>query len=107
MLQAGPELNSKIQGSLVIIGGAARNENTEIWNEITRLAGKHGKKKKIAVFPCASRFPIKNGDRAISVLNTAGADAFLVPVDAEEIRAFAVEERRTPPSRVVVSRSFP
>ena len=67
-----------IKGSLVIIGGSARNDHQEIWNELLRLAG--GSRPKIAVFPCASNYPLKYGQRAVELLQRHGADAFLVPL---------------------------
>ena len=66
------------RGSLVIIGGAARHDNEAIWSEVLRLAGGQG--GRIAVFPCASSYPLKNGQRAVKLLKSHGADAFLVPV---------------------------
>lgn len=65
-------------GSLVIIGGAARHDNEDIWNEVVRRAG--GAKGRIAVFPCASSYPQKNGERTVQLLKRHGGDAFLVPL---------------------------
>jgi cyanophycinase len=69
---------SKIRGSLVIIGGSERFNHHEYWDEIVELAGGPG--SRIAVFPTASGDPVKKGGWVISALNKAGADAFLVPV---------------------------
>ena len=66
------------KGALVIIGGSARHDNAAIWSEVLRLAGGPG--KRIAVFPSASSYPIKNGERAVKLLRSHGADAFLVPL---------------------------
>lgn len=66
------------KGSLVIIGGALRLDNDEIWNQIVDLAG--GKGAKIAVFPTASGQPLKNGNLTVKALQAAGAVPFLVPV---------------------------
>ncbi len=52
------------RGSLVIIGGAARHDNKAIWSEVLKLAGGEG--RRIAVFPSASSYPLKNGERAVS-----------------------------------------
>ena len=73
-----PATDPAIKGSLVIIGGSARFDNNELWSELLKLAGGPG--SKIAVIPAASRFPEKNGKRAVEVLNGAGASAFFVPV---------------------------
>ncbi|MFM8252495.1 MAG: cyanophycinase [Planctomycetota bacterium] len=67
-----------IKGSLVIIGGSARHDHQEIWHELLRLAG--GSRPRIAVFPCASNYPLKYGQRAVELLERHGADAFLVPL---------------------------
>jgi cyanophycinase len=69
---------SAIKGSLVIIGGSARHDHEQIWNELLRLAG--GNRPRIAVFPCASNYPLKYGEQAVRLLQRHGADAFLVPL---------------------------
>ena len=66
------------RGSLVIIGGSERFNQSEYWDEIVELAGGPG--SRIAVFPTANGDPITKGGWTISALNKAGADAFLVPV---------------------------
>jgi cyanophycinase len=65
-------------GSLVIVGGALRYTQTDVWKAIVELAGGSG--AKIAVFPTASSDPLKNGSRSVAALNEAGADAFLLPL---------------------------
>lgn len=65
-------------GSLVIIGGGLRFNESEVWTQVVDLAG--GKGARIAVFPTASDEPAKNGGRAVDVLRRYGAEAFLVPV---------------------------
>jgi len=65
-------------GSLVIIGGSARHDNDAIWEKIVRLA--HTSKPRIAVFPCASANPLRNGQKAVDHFIRLGANAFLVPV---------------------------
>ncbi len=65
-------------GSLVIVGGAARYSDGDIWNRVVQLAGGQG--AKIAVFPTASSDPLKNGSRSVDALSKAGADAFLIPL---------------------------
>jgi cyanophycinase len=71
------------KGSLVIIGGALRFGNDEIWNQVVDLAG--GKGAKIAVFPTASGNPLKNGGLVVDALKAAGAEPFLVPVALSKI----------------------
>lgn len=66
------------RGALVIIGGAARHDNQAIWSEITQLAGGTG--KRVAVFPCASSYPLRNGERAVKLLKKYGLDPFVVPL---------------------------
>lgn len=66
------------KGSLVIIGGALRGENAQVWQRIVELAG--GKGARIAVFGSASSSPDAAGQNNVEVLNSYGADAFVVPV---------------------------
>ncbi len=71
------------KGSLVIIGGALRPTDSqvwerEIWERIVELAGGEG--AKIAVFPTASGTPIDSGENAVVALRKAGADPFIVPL---------------------------
>ncbi len=68
-------------GSLVIIGGALRYSQTDVWNRIVTLAGGQG--AKIAVLPVASSEPLVGGSRTVDTLRAAGADAFLVPLYLE------------------------
>lgn len=72
-------------GSLAILGGGVRFDQTDVWNQIVELSG--GKGARIAVFPTASSDPMKYGSRTVEALCRAGAEAFLVPVwvDREEI----------------------
>jgi len=66
------------QGSLVIIGGALRGDNADVWQRIVALAGGPG--ARIAVFPSAAADPNSAGQGIIKRLNQYGAAAFLVPV---------------------------
>lgn len=66
------------KGSLVIIGGALRDDNDAVWARIVQLAG--GKNARIAVFASASASPERAGNYLIERLNRHGADAFFVPV---------------------------
>ena len=49
------------KGSLVIIGGALRGDNTAVWERMVQLAG--GKGARIAVFASASASPDDDGAR--------------------------------------------
>jgi cyanophycinase len=71
------------QGSLVIIGGALRFGEEEVWERVVELAG--GKGAKIAVFPTASINPARSAARASDALRAAGGEPFMVPVAMEKI----------------------
>lgn len=66
------------KGSLVIIGGALRLDNAQVWQKIVDLAG--GKGARIAVIPSAAEHPEKEGTATAEQLNRFGAQAFVVPV---------------------------
>jgi cyanophycinase len=66
------------QGSLVIIGGALRYDQADVWNRIVALAGGAG--ARIAVVPVASSEPLVGGSRTVDTLRARGADAFLLPL---------------------------
>jgi cyanophycinase len=72
-------------GSLVIIGGALRYSQTDVWSRIVELAG--GPNARIAVFPTASSEPLKYGSRTVDALRAVRADAFLVPLYIEKNEA--------------------
>ena len=71
------------KGSLVIIGGALRFDEEEVWEKVVALAGGSG--AKIAVFPTASGNPVRAGNRIMGGLRRAGAVPFLVPVALQKI----------------------
>ncbi len=73
-----PIVNNGPKGSLVIIGGALRTDNSAVWERIVRLAG--GESARIAVFASASASPEATAKYNIELLNQYGADAFFVPV---------------------------
>jgi cyanophycinase len=66
------------KGSLVIIGGALRSDNSAVWERIVRLAG--GKGARIAVFASASATPETTAQVLVERLARYGANAFFVPV---------------------------
>ncbi len=73
----------EVRGSLVIIGGALRSNQHEIWEQIVDLAG--GESARIAVFPTASGTPTESGQRTVDILKKAGVDAFIVPLGVMNI----------------------
>ncbi len=66
------------KGSLVIIGGALRGDNADVWQRIVALAGGQG--ARIAVLPSAAADPERVGDAIVARLNSYGAAAFVVPL---------------------------
>jgi len=75
--QANTDL-SKIRGSLLIAGGALRNDNAAVWEKLIEQAG--GKDSKIAVIPAASGNPDRAADFVVQTLRKYGGNAFLVPL---------------------------
>lgn len=72
---------SAIDGSLVIIGGALRTDNIQVWSTIVAQAG--GKGSKIAVIPVASSNPERAGKFAADTLKKYGADAYVIPLSVK------------------------
>jgi len=69
---------ARADGSLVIIGGALRDDNAAVWERVVSLAG--GKGARIAVFPAAAGNPAKSGDAISARLRHYGAEPFVVPL---------------------------
>lgn len=79
-------------GTLIIIGGALRYDNADVWNRIIQhaaqarsqtvstAAAEGGYRPKIAVFPTASGDPERVGRITVEALAKYGADAFVVPL---------------------------
>ncbi|MBC3874481.1 cyanophycinase [Undibacterium flavidum] len=78
--QASTDL-SKVRGSLLIIGGALRNDNAVVWEKLIDQAG--GKNSKIAIIPAASGNPDRAADFVVQTLKKYGANAFIVPLSAK------------------------
>ena len=76
-----PESNTPAQGSLVIIGGALRNDNAPVWKKIIQLAG--GKGAKIVVIPAAAGNPERSGKALVSTINRYGAQAWMLPLSVK------------------------
>lgn len=66
------------RGSLVVIGGALRGDNAEVWERVVRLAG--GKGAAIAVFPTAAGNPERSARITAAHLERYGARPFVAPV---------------------------
>lgn len=64
-------------GTLVIIGGAERDGNLLLWNEVVRLAGGPG--KTVAIFPTASSNPMRIGTLYARQMERLGLKPFVVP----------------------------
>lgn len=79
---AGTSVAPETRGTLMIIGGFERVDNSKIWDEFLELCGGAG--ARIAVFPTASDYPLRNGNDLVDHLNEMGADAFLVPVGIKD-----------------------
>lgn len=69
---------SEIKGKLLIIGGALRYDNKQVWQRFIDEAG--GANAEIAVIPTASGNPSKVGQLVIDNIKAYGAKAFLVPL---------------------------
>ena len=77
-LEGAVAASARPKGSLVIIGGGLRGDNTDVWQRIVALAGGPG--ARIAVLPSAAADPQRAGDRIVERLNGYGAAAFVVPL---------------------------
>lgn len=69
-------------GSLVIIGGALRYENDQVWQRIVDLAGGQG--ARVAVIAAASGNPQKYGKLAVEEFTSHGAEPVLIPLSPRE-----------------------
>ncbi len=63
-------------GCAVPIGGALKNDNTEVWSRLVTLSG--GKGARWLVFPTASASPEKSAQQIIKALEGQGANAEMV-----------------------------
>lgn len=83
-----------MQPSLVIIGGALRYDNAEIFNRMIELSGGAG--STICVFPTASGSPEKNGQRTVDAFNAFGANAIFIPVAVKNLDVDYTEAVKDP-----------
>jgi len=83
--------NNEIKGNLVIVGGALRSSNSEVYNKFIQLAG--GKENaKIGIIPAASSKPVFYANEFKKDLIMYG-----VPQDKIEIIPIAVKNDKTTP----------
>ena len=66
------------RGSLVIMGGAVRPDNAEIWRRLVELTGQA--KPRFAIIAAAAADPVASAQRISEALSTYGAESFLVPI---------------------------
>lgn len=66
------------EGALVIVGGALRADNAEVWSRIVALSGGPG--ARIAVLPTAAGNPVRSGEQIAAALRRYGADPFVAPI---------------------------
>lgn len=77
-MNARAETGMQVKGSLAIIGGALRYDNSVVWQRIVQESGGQG--AKIAIIPAASANPDRTGQNLVKVLKQYGADAYLLPL---------------------------
>lgn len=65
------------QGTLMMIGGADRDQNQLLWGEFARLAGGPG--ATVAIFPTASSYPLRTGELFAKQMKELGLKPFIVP----------------------------
>ncbi|WP_228892947.1 cyanophycinase [Pseudoduganella aquatica] len=65
-------------GTLVIVGGALRADNADVWSRIVALSGGPG--ARIAVLPTAAGNPARSGEQIAAALRRYGADPFIAPI---------------------------
>ena len=66
------------RGSLVIMGGAVRPDNVDIWRRLVELTGKP--KPRFAIIAAAAGDPVVSAKRISDALGSYGAESFLVPI---------------------------
>jgi cyanophycinase len=65
------------RGTLLLMGGAERDDNHLLWSELVHLAG--GKGARVAVFPTGGHDPERSGAAISDRLQKLGLDPFVVP----------------------------
>jgi cyanophycinase len=69
------------KGSLLIIGGALRQDNATVWNKLVQSAG--GKQSKIAIIPTASGNPERAANFALETIKLYGGNAYILPLSTK------------------------
>ena len=72
------KIGEPVKGYAVIIGGALKADNDEVWGRMVALSG--GKGARWVVFSTASETPDRTGRRAAELLEKRGAVAETMPV---------------------------
>ncbi len=75
---AGAITDAPIKGYAVVIGGALKGDNEDIWRRMVELSG--GKGSRWVVFGTASQTPDKTARRLADLLEQRGASAEIIPV---------------------------
>jgi cyanophycinase len=66
------------EGSLLMIGGALRFDNSAVWTRFVDLAG--GKGAKVVIIPAAAGNPARSGKQVADALTGYGAEAEVLPI---------------------------
>ncbi|MBN8488600.1 MAG: cyanophycinase, partial [Burkholderiales bacterium] len=74
----GAVTDSQIKGYAVVIGGALKGDNEDVWRRLVELSG--GKGSRWVIFGTASQTPDKTARRLADLLELRGATAEIVPV---------------------------
>ena len=75
---AGAITDAPIKGYAVVIGGALKGDNEDVWRRMVELSG--GKGSRWVVFGTASQTPDKTARRLADLLEQRGASAEIIPV---------------------------
>ncbi|MFG6433823.1 cyanophycinase [Roseateles sp. LYH14W] len=65
-------------GTAIVIGGALKHDNDEVWQRVVDESGGAG--ARIAVFATAAANPRRSGAQIVAALNQRGAQAEVIPV---------------------------
>ncbi|MEJ6007112.1 cyanophycinase [Paucibacter sp. AS339] len=82
-------------GAVIIIGGALKYDNTEVWKRIVTEAGGPG--ARFAVFATAAANPERSAEQIIAALNAQGAQAEAIPV-APRLKGVDLQANLTDPA---------
>ncbi|MBQ0929272.1 cyanophycinase [Ideonella sp. 4Y16] len=91
----GAVTDGPIKGYAVVIGGALKGDNEDVWRRLVELSG--GKGSRWVVFGTASQTPDKTARRLADLLELRGATAEIVPV-APQLKWVDLEKAVRDPS---------